>query len=201
MKQLLGNVNSIDTNSINIKEITSIYKNLSEIVSNEDIADFIKDNSKVLTDAGMPKETLSASEKLLRTFDANTIATIVESDLDLNKLMNMYKNGDSIDKIIASIITDTSIKTKVDLAMKLVFSNFYTRFALFCLILLIIYSVFITGIIFKKAGRKSFITLIPLYRDIVHLKICHLSPWLLILLFIPILRLGSSSIYCNYWKI
>lgn len=149
----------------------------------------------------MSKEALNASEKLLRTFDANTVATIVESDLDLNKLMNMYKNGASIEELLSSIISDTSTKTKIDLVMKLVFSNFYTRFALFCLIVLAIYSIFITGIIFKKAGRKSFVTLIPLYRDIIHLKICHLSPWLLILLLIPVVRMGCTFISCNYWKI
>lgn len=199
MKYLLGNINSVDTNSINIKEITGIYKNLSEIISNEDIADFINDNSKILTDAGVPKETLGASEKLLRTFDSNTVINIVESDLDLDKLINMYKNGASLEEIISAFLSDTSTKTKIDLAIKLIFSNFYTRFALFCLIVVAIYSIFITGIIFKKTGRKSFITLIPLYRDIIHLKICHLSPWLLILLFIPVLRMGSSSIYCNYF--
>ena len=56
---------------------------------------------------------------------------------------------------------------------------------LFALILISIYSIFITGLIFKKANKSSFITLIPIYRDIVHLKICNLSPWLLLLLFIP----------------
>jgi len=135
----------------------------------------------------MPKETLQASEKLLRTFDSNAVITIVESDLDLNKLINMYKNGASIEEILSTIMSDTSTKTKIDIMTKLLFSNFYIRLALFVLIILAIYSIFITGLIFKKAGRKSFITLIPLYRDIVHLKICHLSPWLLIFLFIPVL--------------
>ena len=55
------------------------------------------------------------------------------------------------------------------------------------MLVIAIYSLFITALIFKKAGKNSFATIIPIYRDILHLKICHLSPWLLLLAFIPVL--------------
>lgn len=180
-------VNSIDTNNINMDEVVGIYKDLSKIISNKDIANLIKDNTEVLTEAGISKEALSASETILRTFDSDAALDIIQNDLDINKLFEMYKNGSSFEDIISSVITNTSIQTKISIISKLLFANFYVRLLFLILIFLGIYSIFITGIIFKKAGKKSFATFIPIYRDILHLKICHLSPWLLILVFIPIL--------------
>lgn len=182
-----GNLNSIDTSDINIDEVIGIYDQLSDVISNEEIADLIKDNSKLLTDAGISKEALSASETMLRTFDSDAVIDIVQNDLDLDKLLDMYKNGASLSEILTSVITETSLQTKINIISKLLFSNLYIRIALVVLIFVIIYSVFITSIIFDKAGKGRFGAIIPIYRDVIHLKICGLSPWLLLLVFIPIL--------------
>lgn len=181
-----GNLNSVDVNAINIDEVVGIYDKLSDVISNEEIADLIKDNSDLLEDAGISSGALSASETLLRTFDSDAVIDIVRNDLDINKLLTMYKNGASLEKIIGSILSDTSLQTKISILTKLLFANFYVRVFLVILIFVGIYSVFVTSIIFTKAGKKNWATLIPLYRDIVHLKVCGLSPWLLILLLIPI---------------
>ncbi len=149
-----GNINSIDTNAININEVTGIYKELSKVISNKDIADLIKDNSKVLEEAGISKEALSTSETLLRTFDSDAIIDIVQNDLDINELLNMYKNGSSLESIISKVMSETSMQTKINIICKLLFSNFYIRFAIFCLIIVAIYSIFITSLIFKKARKK-----------------------------------------------
>lgn len=182
-----GNLNSVNVNAINVNEVVDIYDKLSEVISNEEIADLIKDNSELLEDAGLSSGALSASETLLRTFDSDAVIDIVKNDLDINKLLNMYKNGDSLEKIIGSIISDTSLQTKISILTKLLFANFYVRLILVILIIVGIYSVFITYLIFGKAGKKNWATFIPIYRDIVHLKVCGLSPWLLLLSFIPIL--------------
>ena len=88
-----GNLNSIDTSDINIDEVIDIYDQLSDVISNEEIADLIKDNSELLTDAGVSEEALSVSETMLRTFDSDAVIDIVQNDLDLDKLLDMYKNG------------------------------------------------------------------------------------------------------------
>lgn len=182
-----GNLNSIDTSDINIDEVIDIYDQLSDVISNEEIADLIKDNSELLTDAGVSEEALSVSETMLRTFDSDAVIDIVQNDLDLDKLLDMYKNGASLSEILTSVITETSLQTKISIISKLLFSNLYFRIALVGLIFVIIYSVFITSIIFDKAGKGKFGAIIPIYRDIIHLKVCGLSPWLLLLVFIPIL--------------
>lgn len=182
-----GNLNSIDTSDINIDEVIDIYDQLSDVISNEEIADLIKDNSELLTDAGVSEEALSVSETMLRTFDSDAVIDIVQNDLDLDKLLDMYKNGASLSEFLTSVITETSLQTKISIISKLLFSNLYFRIALVVLIFVIIYSVFITSIIFDKAGKGKFGAIIPIYRDIIHLKVCGLSPWLLLLVFIPIL--------------
>ena len=42
-------------------------------------------------------------------------------------------------------------------------------------------------VIYKKAHKKAWAPFIPIYRNIVMLKICGMSPWWLLLLFVPII--------------
>lgn len=182
-----GNLNSINTDAINMKEIIGIYDKLSDVISNEEIADLIKDNKKVLTEAGVSNDALNVSEKMLRTFDSKAVIDIVQNDLDLDKLMEMYKKGASLEEILTSLLMETSLQTKLSIVGKLLFSNRYVKIAMVILFILAIYSIFITSFIFRKAGKHSFATVIPIYRDIVHLQVCGLSPWLLLLVFIPII--------------
>lgn len=181
-----GNINSVDVNSIDMNEVIDVYDELSKVISNDDIANLIDDNKEVLADAGADKTLLSTSSTLLRTFDADAVIDIVQNDLDINEILESYKNGSSLEDILMSVMQNTSTSTKLKILSKLIFSNGHLRLIFALLIVVIIYSVFITYLIFKKAGKHGFATFIPIYRDAVHLKICNFSPWLLILLFIPV---------------
>lgn len=180
-------VNAIDVNSIDMNEVAGIYKELSEVISNDDIANFIDDNKKTLSEAGANEKLLSTSSTLLKTFDADAVIDIMQNDLDVNKILQSYKNGESLESILLSIMKNTSTGAKIKIACKLLFSNDYFKLVFAFLVVVIIYSVIITGLIFKKVGKPAFSTLIPIYRDIIHLKMCNFSPWLLILVFIPII--------------
>lgn len=182
-----GNLNSVNTDAINMKEVIGIYDKLSDVISNEEIADLIKDNKKVLTEAGISNDALNVSEKMLRTFDSKAVIDIVQNDLDIDKLMEMYKKGASLEEILTTLLAETSLQTKLSIVSKLLFSNRYARTAMVIFVIIAIYSIFITSFIFRKAGKHSFATIIPIYRDIVHLQVCGLSPWLLLLVFIPVL--------------
>lgn len=183
-----GNFNSIDTSTVDTKEIIDIYSELSDVISNEEIADLIKDNKELLTEAGVNSEILSTSETMLRTFDSDAIIDIAQnSELDINKLLDMYKNGASLEEILSTIMNETSMQAKINILLRLLFSIALVRIILIVLLIIAIYSIFITSFIFKKAGKHGFATLIPIYRNVVHLKVCGLSPWLLLLIFIPVL--------------
>lgn len=182
-----GNLNSINTDAIDVDEALDIYDKLSDVISNEEIADLIKDNSELLTEAGISEEALSASETVLRTFDSDAVIDIVQNDLDLDKIIDMYKSGASLSEIISSVLSETSLETKLNIVSKLLFSNLYIRIAIVVLIFVAIYSIFITSIIFGKAGKSRFGAIVPIYRDVLHLKVCGLSPWLLLLVFLPVI--------------
>lgn len=180
-------VNAIDVNSVDMDEVAGVYKELSEVISNDDIANFIDDNKKALSEAGANEKLLSTSSTLLKTFDADAVIDIMQNDLDVNKILESYKNGESLESILIGIMKNTSTTAKIKIACKLLFSNDYFKLVFAFLVVVMVYSIIITGLIFKKVGKPSFATIIPIYRDIIHLKMCNFSPWLLILVFIPVI--------------
>ncbi len=196
-----GDINSVDVNSIDMNEVTQVYEELSKVVSNEDIANFIDDNKQALAKAGANEKLLSTSSTLLKTFDADAVIDIMQNDLDVNELLNSYKNGSSLESILLGVMKSTSTSAKIKIACKLLFSNPQIRLFFALLIVVAIYSVIVTGFIFKKINKSPYWTLVPVYRDIIHLKICNFSPWLLLLVFIPIigwLALASIAIISRF---
>ena len=54
------------------------------------------------------------------------------------------------------------------------------------LIVLAIYRTLLRCVIYKKAHKKAWAPFIPVYRNVVMLKICNMSPWWLLLLLVPV---------------
>lgn len=173
--------------SSNIDAMLKMYEELSKIISNEELAIFIDNNKSILSNAGLSKNLLSTSSDLLKNFDTETILDIVRNDLDIDNVIANSKEGLSSNDIIRKAIKDTTTSEKIKIVSKLVFSNGYFRLLFALFIILGIYSVIITSFIFKKAKKQPWATYIPIYRDIIHLKLCNFSPFVLILLFIPII--------------
>lgn len=181
-----SNINSENIDKSTVNEIVKIYEEISDVISNEEIAGFIEDNKKALSSAGANDTLLSASSNLLKTFDADTVIDIVQNDLNLDEIIESSESSSSKD-IVTSVIENTTTSTKIKVIFKLLFSNDYFKLVFALFVVVMIYSVIITGIIFKKAGRPSFGTIIPIYRDIIYLKLYNFSPWLLLLMFIPVI--------------
>lgn len=142
--------------SISTGKVLNLYKELSKIVSNKDLVEFIEDNKIQLSNAGFSENLLDTSINLFNTFDADTLIDIAQNDLNADKLLTSYENGDSIDELVISIIDNTSPLKALMITFKLLFANSFFRLLFALLIVVSIYSIFITGIIFKKAGKKSF---------------------------------------------
>ena len=145
-----------DDKTINVNEVIEIYKELSGIISNKDMIYFIEDNKVQLTNAGFGENLLDMSISLFKTFDANTIIDIAQNDLNINKILASYETGDSIDSIFIYIIDNTPPSTTLKITFKLLFANSFFRLFFAFLIVIGIYSVFITGLIFKKANKKVY---------------------------------------------
>lgn len=181
-----SNINPENVDKSTIDEIIKVYEKISDVISNEEIAGFIEDNKKALSSAGANDTLISTSSSLLKTFDADTVIDIVQNDLKLDEILEASENSSSKD-IVTSVIENTTTSTKIKVIFKLLFSNDYFKLVFALFVVVMIYSVIITGIIFKKAGRPSFGTIIPIYRDIIYLKLYNFSPWLLLLMFIPVI--------------
>ena len=192
-----SNIGSSDLDQSTIDTVIKVYDELSNVISNEEIANFIEDNKKTLSDAGANDALLSASSTLLKTFDADAVIDIVQNDLNINQIIES-SNSSSATDIVTSVIENTTTATKIKVIFKLLFSNDYFKLVFALIVVVMIYSIIITGIIFKKAGKPSFGTIIPLYRDIIHLKLCNFSPWILLLVFVPIIRMAGSFSNCRY---
>ena len=171
----------------NIDAMLKIYEELSKIITNEELATFIDNNKSTLANAGLSKNLLSTSSSLLKNFDTETIIDIVRNDLDIDNVIANSKEGLSSNDIVRNAIKNTPTFDKIKIISKLVFSNGYFKLLFALCIVLAIYSVIITSFIFKKAKKPYWATYIPIYRDIIHLKLCNFSPFVLILLFVPII--------------
>lgn len=162
LKNTMQNL-SIDQNKVNSNEldkntsekIIEIYKDLSSVVSNEEIADLIEDNKEILSNAGINKGILSSTSNMLKTFDPDTVIDIMENDIDIDEIIEKSESSSTQDMIV-SALQNTSTVTKVKVFFKLLLSNGYFRLVFAFLVVLMIYSVFISGILFKKASKLSF---------------------------------------------
>lgn len=173
--------------SSSIDTLLDFYEEISKVITNEEIVTFIDNNKNALTTIGVSKSLLSTTSTLLKNFDADTVIDVVKNDLNLEEAISTSKEGASADSIVKSALKKTSTGEKIKIAFKLIFSNGFFRLLFAFIIVISIYSVFITSYIFKKADKPGFATAIPIYRDIIHLRLCNFSPWLLILVFIPLI--------------
>lgn len=72
-------------------------------------------------------------------------------------------------------------------------NSFFPQFAQFSVYSVWFALIFLISIlpmwkIFEKAGQDGWKSIIPIYNTIILLKICGLSPWLVILIFIPYVK-------------
>ena len=76
---------------------------------------------------------------------------------------------------------------KVNFVMDILLSAYVVKNVLIVLVVLFVYRTLLRCVIYKKAHKKAWAPFIPIYRNIVMLKICGMSPWWLLLLLVPVL--------------
>lgn len=182
--------NKVSSGNVDLSDAIDAYKELSTVVSNKELANFIEDNKNEISKQGVSKSLLSTTSTLLKTFDSDTVIDVLENDLNIDETIEKADaNGEAIStsEIVEQVLDNTSSADKIKIALKLLFSNEKFRLLILAGIVILAYSIYITSLIFKKADKPSFGAVIPIYRDIVHLKICNFSPWVLVLVFLPVI--------------
>lgn len=190
------NLNNID--NITEEEILNIYDNLTQEYTTEDIAEIIEENKEEIKKQGISEEVIDASTEILKTTDTETVREILKEDIDINEIKEKIEEGYTPEEIVKSVVKEIPAKQKANIAMKLIITNSIVQNILKIVVLIFIYDTILRWRIYKKAGEHGWAAIIPIYRDIVMYKISDLSPWLLLLWFVPVLGwiilIGASII-------
>ena len=131
-------------------------------------------------------DNIDSVTNLLKMIDTKQLSKIV-AQVDVNEIATKIENGENIQSILNSITGAMTPVEKVNFVMDILLSAQSVKNILVLLIVLFIYRTLLRCVIYKKAGQKAWAPFIPIYRNVVMLKICGMSPWWLLLLLIPVI--------------
>ncbi len=211
LKVKIKDIFESDSGNIDVTKIIKEYENLSKEYTDDQIADALNDiaksesgnsqintminnanieeaigeNKQNLNKNGISGEDLSKGIQTLKTMDTEELNKILNEDLNIKDVKEKLDEGYSATQIIKDVSNKLTTKEKINVAIKLVLANKIFKMSVTIYFILLIYSIIIRWIIFKKAGKHGFAAIIPIYRDIVYFKVCGISPWVILLYLIP----------------
>ena len=173
--------------NIDVTDAIKIYQDLSENYSNDQIADVIENNKELLEEKGIDESLIDSGTSILRAVDAKKLNEILDENIDINEIEEQIQEGSTPTEIIDNVQQKMSVSDKISLGVDLFFAFWIVKIAIVVIVILAIYNIIVRWRIFNKARKHAWASLIPLYRDIVMYKVCGITPWVLLLLLIPIL--------------
>lgn len=168
-----------------LSDVIELYTNLTESYSNEQIADMIDDCKGNLSEYGVPEENLDSITTVLRNLNTTQTKEVLDK-ININEISQKLSNGESLQTIVNYIMQSMTATEKVDLVVSILLSANIIRTVLIVLLVIFFYRTLLRCVIYKKAGKHAWAPFIPIYRNVVMLKICGMSPWWLLLLLVPI---------------
>ena len=168
-----------------LSDVIELYTNLTESYSNEQIADMIDDCKGNLSEYGVPEENLDSVTTVLRNLNTTQTKEVLDK-ININEISQKLSNGESLQTIVNYIMQSMTATEKVDLVVSILLSANIIRTVLIVLLVIFVYRTLLRCVIYKKAGKHAWAPFIPIYRNVVMLKICGMSPWWLLLLLVPI---------------
>ena len=184
-------IQSSSEGNVDIYDVLQAYKDLSEKYSNEEIATAIEENKELLTEQGISENVIDSGTSVLRSVDAKQLNKILSEDINIDEIQQQLEDGATPTEILNNIQQDMSTTDKISLGVNLIMG---------IIVVLIIYNIIVRWRIYKKAGKHGWAALIPIYRDVVMYKICDVSPWVLLLLLVPVVGWFALIIINIYTK-
>lgn len=178
---------NIDVNNITKEEVLKAYDELSKNYTNEELANVLEEHKEEIKEQGVSEEVIGAGQELLKTTDKDSVREIIEEDIDFDSVKEKLDAGYTPNQVVKEIVQETPTEKKIEIAIKLLLANQIVRTILVVIVVLFVYGTILRWIVYKKAGKHGFAAIIPLYRQIVMYQICGLSPWLILLWFVPVL--------------
>lgn len=186
LNNLMLTINSEGLNKSLISEGINMYKEASEKYTNNQIAEMLEESKTVLEKNNINTESIDSITKVLKGIDSAQLNTIIES-INIDDLVTKISRGEELQSIVAEIAKNMGATQTVSLLVDIALSATIVRNILIIFIILFIYRTLLRCIIYKKAGKHAWAPFIPIYRNIVMLKICGMNPWWLLLLLVPVI--------------
>lgn len=169
-----------------LSDVIELYSDLTEVYSNEQISDMLDNCKGKLSQYGVNEENLDSITTVLRNLNTTQTKEVLEK-INVKEITQKLNNGESIQSIINDLMQNMTTTEKVDLVVSLLLSANIIKNILIVLIIIFIYRTLLRCVIYKKAGKHAWAPFIPIYRNVVMLKICGMSPWWLLLLLVPVI--------------
>lgn len=189
--------NAMKDKTITPAEVTDIYNELSKTYSNKELGQMIKDNSSEISkQTGIDNGTISMAGTMLQTMNKDQVKKAIDTYTE--KVISNPEEG--LDAITSTGII-TMVTSSFGLILDILLSSTLVKVILIALIVLFIYRTVLFWIIYRKAGRHGFATLIPLYRQITYLKVCDITPLYISFIIIPVVgwfALFILGIVCRF---
>lgn len=182
---LMSTINSEGINKTLLTEATNLYEQISEKHSNEEIAEIINDNKEILKENGIKEENIQTAVNVLNNISTEQAKKILET-VDVEKIGNKLEEGATAQEILTEVTSNLTTKDKVNLIFNMVGSIKIIKNILIVCVIIFVYRTLLRCIIYKKAGKKPWASIIPIYRNVVMLKVCQMSAWWLLLLLVPV---------------
>lgn len=177
----------INLNNINKEDILNAYEEISQKYTNEELSNFIDEYKEEIKQQGISEETINAGKEILKTTDRESVKEIIKNDIDFDKIQEKIDSGVTINQAVKETVKETSTDKKIELGIKVLLANKIVRISLIVYAILFVYEIIVRWIIYKKAGKHGWAAIVPIYRQITMYKVSGLSPWLILLIFVPII--------------
>lgn len=186
IRNLILTINSEGMNKTLLAETVNLYSQLTKTYTNGEIASMIEENQKYFEQENVAMDNVNTVVTFLKSVDSRQLNKVLEQ-IDIDKVANQISNGESIQSILKEIAGNMSTAEKVNFVVDILLSAYVVKTALIVLVVLFVYRTLLRCVIYKKAHKKAWAPFIPIYRNVVMLKICGMSPWWLLLLLVPVL--------------
>lgn len=170
----------------NLSDAINIYKQMSERYTNEEIVSILENSKNKIENNDEVKSNIDSICKILKTFDQDKLNDIIDK-IEIDQVLSEMEGGATLLQVIEKATSNMSATEKVNLMVSILWSANILRTIFIVIVIFEIYKILVRCVIYKKAGKHAWASIIPIYRNVVMLKICGMNPWWLLLLFVPII--------------
>lgn len=197
IEKYLEEETNIDTTNLDVAEIAIMYDELTDEYTNQDIANIIEENKEeIMEEVGIDEKSLDAGTTALRSLDTEETKKILKEDLNIEEMQQKLDSGYSLNEVVQEMQEQLTTWDKISIAFKLLLASSIVKILLTTLAFLWFYKIIIRWLMFRKAGKHGWASIIPIYNEITYLNVSNISPWWILILLILIFRLANLR-YCK----